>query len=620
VLLICNDEKVAPNQGMLSFNAEEAELLKELGANLAFGIGAIREQLAHRRARQLRIESDRRLSHLLAASPTILYALEHDGEAWRVVELTQNIERILGVTVETAMSLAWWENRIHPQDRNAAAKANLRVLQGKREVSRYRVARQAGEYRWIRDDCVLIAANDGQPARILGAWLDITEKKEAEAEIRRLAFFDSLTRLPNRRLMLNRLEACLSEARLSGQSGAVMLIDLDGFKEINDIHGHAAGDKVLEAVAERLSHGMRNTDTAARLGGDEFVVLMPELGDGQGKASARALLLAEKLASHIKMPIAIGDLQVSIGSSIGISLFPGHAVAPDELLRAADTAMYAAKAAARDQLWSSDHSSIAIFEPAMLAAVTHQHRIQAEIRAALAQNRFELWLQRQVDGSGKMTGAEALIRLRTGDGRLIPPLEFIPVAEASGLIVPIGQWIIAEAFSLLTQVHAVMLPRLSINISAIEFRQPQFVDNLLARLQDTAVDPDRLTIEITESLLIERVDETILKLQKLRDRGLRISIDDFGTGYSSLSYLQRLPISEIKIDRRFISEMLTDPRSAKVTQTLITVAQNMGFDVIAEGVETAEQAAFLQYHGCHAMQGFLFGWPEPAAQFAVHAG
>ncbi len=617
VFLICNDEINAADRRNLSFNAEEADLLKELGANMAFGVGAIREQAAHLEARQLRIESERRLSHLLAASPTILYALEHNGEIWRVVEVTENIERIIGVSVETAMSPNWWENRIHPEDRNIAAEAHLRNLQGERVVSRYRVVRKAGDYCWIRDDSVLILSSDGRPERILGAWLDISEKKEADAVIRQLAFFDSLTGLPNRRLMLDRLEADLSEALQSGKCGAVMMIDLDGFKAINDVHGHAAGDQVLEVVAQRLLHCIRNSDTVARLGGDEFVVLLPRVGDDEDIASAQAVALAEKLSDNIKMPIAINGHHVGVASSIGISIFPGHARAPNEILRAADTAMYAARAAAKERAWSNDQSAIATFHPTMLAVFTQQHRIQCEIRAALAQNRFELWLQRQVDTSGNITGAEALIRLRTESGHLIPPLEFIQVAESSGLIVPIGQWIIAEAFSLLSTFDAVRLPRLSINISAIEFRQPKFVDFLLERLQIAAVDPARFTIEITESLLIERLDDTIIKLTKLRDCGLRISIDDFGTGYSSLSYLQRLPIDEIKIDRRFTSEMLSDPRSAKVTRTLITVARTMGFDVVAEGVETAEQAAFLQRFGCHYMQGFLFGRPAPAANFDV---
>jgi diguanylate cyclase (GGDEF)-like protein/PAS domain S-box-containing protein len=614
-LLIYNNETSTAAREILPFDVEEAELLNQLGSNLGFGIGAIRARAAHNEARQLQIASEQRLDHLVAASPAILYALEYDGRNWRVVELTRNFERILGYAVEVGMTSAWWEGRIHPDDREGAQHAHLRVINGERTVSHYRVARASGGYCWLRDESVLIPETHGHPARILGTWLDTTEKQEAEAEIHRLAFFDSLTGLPNRRLFHDRLNVSLIESRRSGESCAVMLLDLDGFKEINDIYGHAAGDRVLTEVGDRLSRGLRGGDTVARLGGDEFVVMLPQLRGQQDTATERVLVLAQKLGLSIEKPILIDGHPVCVACSIGISLYPSHADNADNILKAADIAMYAAKATTKDRVWSSDQSSIAVFEPSMRVVVTDQHRIQAEIRAALAEDRFELWLQRQVDDSGNIIGAEALIRLRTEDGRLIPPLDFIPVAETTGLIIPIGHWLISEACRLLARIDSVRLPRLSINISAIEFRQPRFVEMMLERLQKAGVDATRLTVEITESLLIERLDQTIINLQKLRAYGLRISVDDFGTGYSGLAFLQRLPISEIKIDRRFINEMLTDQGSSGVTQTLITLARNLGFDIIAEGVETLEQAAFLQHHGCQSMQGFLFGRPEPASNY-----
>ena len=356
-----------------------------------------------------------------------------------------------------------------------------------------------------------------------------------------------------------------------------MSIDLDGFKAINDIHGHAIGDQVLIETGRRLQADLRASDTVARIGGDEFIVLLPALGGDADRAAAGAMALAGKLSTAIEKSMPAGGQQLRVKASIGIALFPSQNGSIEDVLRQADIAMNAVKATTRDRIWSGDQTNVAVFEESMQDSVTQRHRVQVEIRDALAEDRLELWLQPQVDVATGPIGAEALLRLRQSDGRFIPPADFIPIAEESGLIVPIGQWVRSEACRLLTQFDAATLPRLSTNVSAVEFRQPRFAEEIIALLNRSGVDPSRLVLEITESLLIDRVDDTIAKLEQLTLQGIRISIDDFGTGYSSLAYLQRLPISEIKIDRRFIAEMLVDARSARLTQSLIMLAKNLGF-------------------------------------------
>jgi diguanylate cyclase (GGDEF)-like protein/PAS domain S-box-containing protein len=582
---------------------------------LGIMVGTFRSQEARDQARASQHEAETRLAALLASSPTVLYAMEHDGKAWRCVEVTTNLERLVGFTPQEALAAGWWAGHVHPEDHDLARQATSRVLLGERVSCHYRIMHKAGGYRWLRDELELLPATLDQPARIIGAWLDITEQQQAQEDIHRLAFFDTLTGLANRRLLQEHLTKCFIAARQTGHVGGLMSIDLDGFKTINDVHGHVVGDQVLIEVGKRLIANLRASDTVARVAGDEFIVLLPNLGRDQEEATARAVGLAKKLSAAIDERVSVGGAQVLATASIGISVFPNHGATFADILREADIAMYAAKATNNDRLWSGDLANIAVFEIAMQDTVTQRHQMQIAIRTALDEQRFELWLQRQVDVDGGVIGAEALIRLRHADGSLIPPNDFIPIAEENGLIVPIGQWVRVEACRLLATIDAVQLPRLSINVSAIEFRQPCFADEILDVLAAAKVDPQRLVVEITESLLIDRLDDTIVKLQKLSAHGIGISIDDFGTGYSSLAYLQRLPITEIKIDRRFIRDMLTDLRSARLTQSLIMLARHLGFDVIAEGVETEEQMAFLRLHDCTWMQGFYFGRPEPATHY-----
>lgn len=302
-------------------------------------------------------------------------------------------------------------------------------------------------------------------------------------------------------------------------------------------------------------------------------------------------------------------------ASIGIYVFSNENHQMEQILSAADMAMYAAKAVTKNHSWPLGSSKISMFEPSMQDEVVQFHAVRNEIQRGLVENQFELWLQPQLDGDGMIVGEEGLTRLRRADGAWIQPDRFIPISEDTGQIVAIGEWVRAEACRLLGQYSKVQLPRLAINVSPIEFRQPNIVRNILALLERSGADPARLKLEITESLLVEQQDGIIDNLKRLSALGIRISIDDFGTGYSSLAYLQRLPISEIKIDKRFVQNMLTDRRGADLTKTLIMLARNFGFDIVAEGVETRAQAAFLLKHGCNILQGYLFGRPQPVEVF-----
>ena len=431
------------------------------------------------------------------------------------------------------------------------------------------------------------------------------ERDAAEEEIYRLAHMDPLTELPNRRLLNDRLEQALAMARRSGTCGALLFIDLNRFKLINDILGHSAGDLVLQEAARRFSGAVRSSDTVARLGGDEFVVLLPQLPADRATTAIQVGTIARKLLDALSHePLGINAREYHLSASIGFAVFPRPDDTVESLLRDADTAMYQAK--------GSDEQ-IVMFEPAMHLAMIAEHALEDEIRSALKTDRFEIWLQDQVDGTGRATGAEALIRLRDATGQIRPPPEFIPVAEASGLIVPMGRRILNDACELLTRVHREWPDwSISVNVSARQFRQADFVNDVIASLSKAQAPADRLTLEITESLLIEDTASVGGIMEKLVERGVRFSVDDFGTGYSCLQYLRHLPIHEIKIDRSFVSQVPGDESAVAIVEAILAMAQRLGLDVVAEGVETPQQKAFLTARGCFRLQGYLFSKPTPA--------
>ncbi|MFA4970731.1 MAG: EAL domain-containing protein, partial [Sulfuritalea sp.] len=452
-----------------------------------------------------------------------------------------------------------------------------------------------------------VVAPDGQVSNYIGTFSDISRNTEAEAEIHRLAFYDPLTQLPNRRLLLDRLQQAIAASARSGREGALLFIDLDNFKVLNDTLGHDKGDLLLQQVAERLTASVRETDTVARLGGDEFVVMLEGLGAGPEKAGPQARMVGEKILAALNRPYLLGEHKHHSTPSIGVALFGENHDTVDELLKRADFAMYQSKAAGRNTL--------RFFDPEMQAAVTARAGFETELRQGLQDNQFLLHYQSQVDGRGNLTGVEALVRWQHPQRGLVPPGQFIPLAEESGLILSLGQWVLEAACGQLVEWAAkpeMAHLTVAVNVSARQFHHPDFVEQVLAILDRTGADPARLKLELTESLLLADVEEVIARMTVLKARGVGFSLDDFGTGYSSLSYLKRLPLDQLKIDQTFVRDVLTDPNDAAIAKAIITLGQSLGLAVIAEGVETEGQRGFLASHGCDAYQGYLFGRPVPA--------
>ncbi|MHB1591039.1 MAG: bifunctional diguanylate cyclase/phosphodiesterase, partial [Sulfuricella sp.] len=450
---------------------------------------------------------------------------------------------------------------------------------------------------------------DGQLTNYVGVFSDITLRKETEEKIHQLAFYDPLTKLPNRSLLRDRLQQTLTYSTRHKNHGAILFIDLDNFKILNDTRGHDIGDLLLTEVAKRLQDCVRSGDTVARLGGDEFVVMLKDLSEDAQQAAAAAQDVGEKVLASTNRPFNLQGFEYHSSSSIGISLFRGDGMSMDDLLKHADTAMYQAKSAGRNTL--------RFFDPVMQAELEIRAAMEADLRQALPHQQLKLYYQVQVNEQG-VVGAEALLRWQHPERGLISPMEFIPLAEETGLIVPIGKWVLQMACAQLEQWEndsRTCNLQLAVNVSARQFRQPDFVDLVLEVLKKSGINPHKLKLELTESLVLDNITDSIDKMQALRSAGIRFSLDDFGTGQSSLTYLKRLPLYQIKIDQSFVRDITTDPNDAAIVRTIIGMANNLGLDIIAEGVETEQQRDFLERNGCHAYQGYLFGKPVPIEEF-----
>ena len=585
-----------------AFDDKTIDLLLEMAANLGHGLDQLDTEAARKKYEQQLAATLQRYHDILETSIDGFWLCDTRG---KLLYANSAYSRRSGYSRDELANL-----RIHDLDvlENAqviADKIDIICKNGSAQFETMHRAKDGGM--WPVEVKTGYLADDN----LLFVFLrDLSERKRAEEEIINLGFYDPLTNLPNRRLLHDRLRHALAASARSGLYGAVLFIDLDHFKVINDTVGHETGDLLLQEVATRLRQLVREEDTIARLGGDEFVAILEELDSDAKCAMGRATTVAEKLLQAFAEPYFLDGDDYNCTASIGIVMFHGHEIASEDILKHSDLAMYGAKKSGRNML--------RFFDPAMQHELERRTRLEADLRRSLHERQFELYCQKQVDHHGRVCGGEMLLRWNHPERGLVSPLEFIPLAEESGLIVPIGQWVLREACRLLaewTHDPATRHIRLSVNVSARELRQSDFVDNLRQILHDTGARPMRLEIEITESMLLDNIDEFIAKMLQMKELGVTFSLDDFGTGYSSLSYLKKLPLNQLKIDRSFVQDLGKDMSDEAIVQTIIRMSETLGLNVIAEGVETDAQRDMLHAFGCYNYQGYLFGKPVPISHF-----
>jgi diguanylate cyclase (GGDEF)-like protein len=465
--------------------------------------------------------------------------------------------------------------------------------------------------KWLTISAVKSA--EGVITHYVGSHIDIAARKAAEEEIKNLAFYDPLTRLPNRRLLYDRLEHILASSARYAQKGVLLFIDLDNFKTLNDTLGHKFGDLLLQQVAQRLLSCVRESDTVARLGGDEFVLLLEDLGDEVIDVAAHAEAVGEKILATLGLPYSLDGQECLSTPSIGATLFDGEHKLIDELLMQADIAMYQAKMAGRNTL--------RFFNPQMQESINARSVLESELRIALEHQHFQLYYQIQVNSAHQPIGAEALIRWIHPERGSISPVQFISLAEEIGLILPIGQWVLETACMQLKKWEQDEFTReltLSLNVSAKQFHQVDFASQVLETVRRHRINPKLLKLELTESMLVADIETIISCMRELNEIGIRFSLDDFGTGYSSLQYLKRLPLDQLKIDKSFVKDIAIDNNDKAIVNTIIAMAHSMGIDVIAEGVETEDQLNQLLQSKCRNFQGYLFSKPVPIELFGVY--
>ena len=529
----------------------------------------------------------------------------------KMLYISPAYEQIWGRTVQSLYdSPESWLEGIHGEDRQRVLQAALTKQVSGLYDEEYRIVRPDGDIRWIHDKCFPVRDSKGTVYRLVGVAEDITERKMVEEEIKNLAFYDTLTHLPNRRFLMDRLKHTLAFCRRSSQHGALLLIDLDNFKTLNDSAGHGIGDMLLQQVAQRLEFSIREGDTVARLGGDEFVVILENLSEQLNEAAMQTEVVCETILAAFDQHYLLVAHEYHCTASIGVTLFNGQQSSIDGLMKQADISMYQAKKAGRNV--------VRFFDQQMQDIVTARVAIEGELRIALKNRQFHLHYQIQMDNSQRPLGAEASIRWIHPERGMILPIQFITLAEETGLILPIGQWVLDKACA---QINAWQQDALTcnlvlaVNVSAKQFYLADFVAQVQAAVQRHAINPNLLKLELTESLLLEDIEHAIVTMSALNEIGVQLVLDDFGTGYSSLQYLKQLPLDQLKIDQSFVQDIATDSRDKSVVQAIIAMAHSLGIDVIAEGVETEDQRQLLLSMGCTNYQGYLPGRPMPVEQF-----
>jgi diguanylate cyclase (GGDEF)-like protein/PAS domain S-box-containing protein len=526
------------------------------------------------------------------------------------------VKEYTGYTVEECMAMPDFASTlIHPEDMPRVAPELLKGRQGLRgDDIEFRCIRKEGEVIWLSMSWMPIYDSEGMFSGFRTSGRDITERKLAAERIKELAFFDALTCLPNRRLLWDRLEQAIVFSAHSETYGALLFIDLDNFKTLNDTQGHDKGDQLLQQVAQRLSACVREGDTVARMGGDEFILVLGRLSCDRDEATSQIEAVAERILAVLGEPYQLESADHRSTASIGATLFCGYQVTIEELLKQADLAMYRSKERGRDRM--------CLFDPAMQAVVVARAEMEAALHRAIDEEQFLVHYQAQVSAGDHITGAEALVRWQHPERGIVPPAEFITLAEESGLILALGYKVLEDACTRLAQwSHKPELAHLTIavNVSAHQFRQSSFVNEILAIVDRTGANPSRLKLELTESVVVDNVEDVIAKMAALKAEGVLFSLDDFGIGYSSLSYLKQFPLDELKIDRSFVRDILVDANDAVIAKTIVALAQSLGLGVIAEGVENEAQRDFLDHAGCRSWQGYYFCRPLPVAEFEALA-
>lgn len=578
-----------------------------LGGVLAFALGAswfLRREVAEK-TRSLRASEDR-LNTILDGVDAYIYIKD---TALRYQYANRKVCELFGASAEQVVG----RTDSHFFDDPTVAKLrinDLRVVQHGERVEEEETNRgvDGGQEHTYLSIKLPLRRPDGSIYALCGISTDISRQKQAERAIHQLAFYDPLTQLPNRRLLMERLQQTLTAQKRNPGCGALLFIDVDNFKDLNDTLGHSTGDQLLKEIASRLCACTRGQDTLARQGGDEFVAMVQDLGPALDAAVVHTQHLAEKILRRLSEPYALKDHVYQTSVSIGVAMFGGPDSDQDELLKQADLAMYQAKADGRN--------TVRFFNPLMQAQVSARTALEKDLHRALDARQFLLYYQPQVDEHGQTVGVEALVRWQHPVRGLVSPGEFIPIAESSGLILPLGRWILETACSQLVRWAAqpgTSLRSIAVNLSARQFRQHDFVEQVQSILQATGANPQRLELELTESQLIDDLSGVVQKMDALKALGVRISLDDFGTGYSSLNVLKRLPLDQLKIDQSFVHDLLLDHSSASIVRAIITLGDSLQLQVIAEGVETVEQRDALAGMGCRHFQGYLFGRPLPVS-------
>ena len=582
-------------------------------------VGSFADITRHKLAELALRDNEQRLARVIDGSDQGFWEWNLQTNAFTV---SSRFEEMLGFQAgEMDLSVENWGNCVHPDDYPLVRTSIRRHQAGEipsHEVE-MRCLTKSGEWCWILTRGRIVEWDaQGRPLLMSGTHTNISDKKTAAKEIDALAYYDPLTHLPNRRLMQDRLLQALIASIRHQRHGALIIIDLDNFKMLNESLGHDAGDCLLIAVAARLQASVRQGDTVARIGGDEFALILEDF-DASETAALQVERVITKIQADLGRPYLLELSSREAGlhshsyqctSSMGVILFDHESPSPEALLKHADTALYQAKNAGRNT-WR-------FFDPDMQAVIDARAKLENDLHQAIREDQFIVHYQAQVDAAGQLVGAEALIRWRHPERGMISPADFIPLAEETGLIIPLGEWVLHTACAQLaawSRSPSTAHLTLAVNVSARQFSQPKFVERTLALIDSSGTPAERLKLELTESLLSDNTEHMIARMSSLRERGIRFSLDDFGTGYSSLSYLKRLPLNQLKIDQSFVRDVLIDNNDATIARTIVALGKSLGLNVIAEGVETAAQRDFLARHGCLIYQGYYFSRPVPLAEF-----